>query len=335
MLQAKPVLILPLAIRSVETDWSFGVAGSFTFHLRGDITSRTSNMQVINLYSIRKQFISAINGTLYFPGERYILNQQISYSSFPDKFWGLGKYTTDADEEAYSFRQYYIYLHLQRQIRPHLFLGLLYEYQRVLQVNHPAGDLFDQQQVVGRTPYDISGAGLSFTYDTRNDAFAPDQGSLVQFFFNHFDPLLSSSFRFTNYVIDLRTFRRIYRNQVLALQAYGGFGGGQVPLRSLAAFGGSNSMRGYYDGRFRDKNQFAIQAEYRVPLFWRVGGVVFGDFGNVADRLGGLNLQHLKYTFGGGLRLALKKGERLNLRLDYGIAGGGITGLYFQLGEAF
>ncbi len=336
MLQSKPVLILPLVIRSVETDWSFGVAGSFTFRLlRGDTTARTSNAQVLALYSVRKQFITAINGTIYFPHERYILNHQISYSAFPDKFWGLGKFTPDANEENYSFRQYYIYLHLQRQIRPHFFVGLLYEYQRLLRVDHAPGDLFDQEQVVGRRPYDISGAGLSLTFDNRNNAFAPDRGSLAQVFFNHFDPVLGATFRFTNYTIDLRTFRQIYKNQVLALQAYGGFGGGAVPLRSLASFGGSNSMRGYYDGRYRDKNQFVFQAEYRVPLFWRFGAVAFADMGNVASRISDLNFQSLKYTVGGGLRFALKKDERLNLRLDYGVARGGVTGLYFQLGEAF
>ncbi len=338
LLRTRHTLILPLVARSIETDWSIGLAGSFTFQLnKQDTITRTSNTQVLALYSLRKQFIAAVNGTTYFPGERYILNHQLSYSSFPDKFWGLGKHAPDQNEESYTFRQYYIYLHFQRKLKDRIFLGMLYEYQRLLAVEHPPGDLFDELNVRGRDPYHISGAGLSLTYDSRNNAFAPDQGGFLQVFFNHFAPAFGSEYRYTNYVIDFRRFIRVYRQHVLALQAYGFFNSGEVPLRSLASFGGSNSMRGFYDGRYRSKNQVVAQAEYRVPLFWRLGAVGFVGIGNVGSHLDDLNFEELKYSYGGGVRLALNRKERLNLRIDYGWGlGQSVTnGLYFQLGEAF
>nr|WP_262924060.1 BamA/TamA family outer membrane protein [Spirosoma liriopis] len=336
--ETRHTLILPLVARSIETNWSVGIAGSFTFRFnRLDTVARTSNTQALVLYSLRKQFITAVNGTTYFPGERYILNHQLSYSYFPDKFWGLGKVAPDQNEEAYTFRQYYVYLHLQRKLKERFFGGILYEYQRLLAVDHQPGGLFDQLDVVGRDPYYISGAGLSLTYDTRNNAFAPDQGSLMQVFFNHFSPWFGSQFRYTAYAVDLRRFVRLYRQQVLAVQAYAQFNAGNVPLRSLASFGGSNSMRGFYDGRFRSKNQLVLQAEYRVPIVGRIGAVGFLGLGNVGDHLRDLNLQELKYSYGGGLRVALNRKERLNLRVDYGWGFGESTshGLYFQLGEAF
>ncbi|GAB4016759.1 BamA/TamA family outer membrane protein [Spirosoma koreense] len=337
-IRARNTLILPLIARSIETDWSFGVAGSYTFRFnRSDTVTRTSNAQGLALYSLRKQFIAAINGTTYFPGERYILNYQLSYSNFPDKFWGLGKEAPDKGEEAYTFQQYYVYLHFQRKLQERFFAGLLYEYQRLLSVDYQPGGLFDRLDVPGRFPYHVSGAGLSLTYDSRNNAFAPDRGAFLQVYFNHFAPLFGSDFRYTNYVIDFRRFLRTYRDQVLAIQAYGFFNAGQVPLRSLASFGGSNSMRGFYDGRYRSKNQVVIQAEYRVPLFWRLGAVGFVGIGNVASRVQNLNFEDLKYSFGAGARVALDRKERLNLRIDYGwgIGQSVSNGLYFQLGEAF
>lgn len=68
-------------------------------------------------------------GQLNFPGEQFILNYQISYSYFPDKFWDLGKAALGQNEESYTFRQYYLYGHLQRKVRNHVFAGLQYEYQ--------------------------------------------------------------------------------------------------------------------------------------------------------------------------------------------------------------
>lgn len=330
------VLVLPIIASSIETGWSFGLAGASTFHLKGhDSATRTSNVQALALYTTRQQLVVALNGSIYFPGERFILNQQLSYSSFPDNFWGLGKSTPDSNEESYKFRQYYVYLHPQTLLGHNLFLGMIYEFQRVIGVEYPPGGLFDKENIVGRQGYHISGLGLSFTYDTRNNAFAPDRGMMLQFYFDHFAPLLGSDYQYTNFVLDLRRFFRLSGRQVLAVQAYGFFNAGEVPLRSLASLGGANSMRGYYAGRYRDKDQAVIQAEYRVPLFWRLGAVAFGDMGNVGSDLSELNFQCLKYSYGGGLRLALNKKEKLNLRMDYGIGHGANQGFYLQLGEAF
>ena len=330
------VLPFPIIVRSIETNWAFGAVVTSTFNLRSanDSFTRTSNLQALALYSVEHQLVAAINGAIYFPGEKYILNHQFSYSYYPDNFWGLGKNTPNSNKEPYDYKQFYIYLHPQRHLGRSYFLGILYELQNVWDVNYAPGGLFDKESIVGRYGYLVSGLGLSISYDTRNNAFSPDRGSMLQFYFNHFDPLLGSEYRYTNYVLDLRKFFGFMHGQVLAMQAYGYFNTGTVPFRSLASFGGANHLRGYYQGRFRDNNQGLIQAEYRIPVIWRFGLVGFGGIGNVASDLRDFDLTYVKYSFGAGIRFALNKSERLNLRLDYGI-GQGCSGFYFQLGEAF
>jgi outer membrane protein assembly factor BamA len=330
------VLVLPIIARSIETGWSFGGAGAATFRVgERDTLSRTSNAEGVVLYTTRRQFVAALNGSIYFPGERFIVNEQLSYSYFPDEFWGLGKIAPDSNEESYAFKQYYVFLHPQCLIAKNLFLGIVYQYQRVFDIDYDPGGLFDTEHVAGRDGYHVSGIGMSVTYDTRNNAFAPDKGVMLQFYFDEFTPIIGSNYLYTSYVLDLRRFLRIYKDQVLALQVQGNFNSGAVPLRSLAYLGGSSTMRGYYAGRFRDKNAGVLQAEYRVPLFWRLGAVGFADMGNVGPELRDINLYRFKYSYGGGLRVALNKTEKLNLRLDYGLAKGGSNGFYLQLGEAF
>ncbi len=330
------ILVFPVLTRSIETSWSFGVAGTSTFRLaKTDSLSRTSNLQTILLYSLKKQLVAAINGAQYFKNELYILNEQISFSSFPDKFWGLGNQAPHQAEESYDFQQFYTYLHLMRKMGKGMFIGGLYEYQNLLETNYKAGGIFDQQQVVGRNGYHISGLGMSFTFDTRNNAFAPNRGNFAQIYFNHFSPLFGSNHRYTNIVIDLRKYMAVRKNGVLALQAYSfNNTGNDVPLRSLATLGGMNSMRGYYDGRYRDKNQLVFQAEFRQQLHKRFGMVAFGNFGDVSHNLS-YKFADLKYSFGAGLRYALNKAEKLNIRLDYGIGPDKNHGFYFELGEAF
>ncbi len=336
-LRHNQLLIFPVITKSIETGWSFGTVGAFVFHPSAkDTVSRTSNLEILALYSTKKQLVTAINGSQYFSHERYILNEQVSYSSFPDKFWGLGKNSPDAAEEAYKFRQYYIYLHLLRKVAKNMFIGVLYEKQRVWDVSYIPGGVFDQQNIVGRHGYTISGLGSSFTFDTRNNAFSPDKGTFAQLYFNHFDKFWGSDYNYNNLVLDLRTYLPFAGTQVLALQLYSfNDTGNEVPLRSEASFGGAARMRGFYEGRYKDQQQLILQAEYRFPLYKRFRGVVFGGTGNVSSSFADYSLTDLKYSYGAGLRFALSKKEKLNLRLDYGIGQGGKSGFYIQLGEAF
>lgn len=335
-IKPKHLLIFPVVARSIETGWSFGTVGSSTFRFsKRDTISRTSNMQLLLLYSTKKQLVTAINGSQYFDKEKYILNEQVSFSSYPDKFWGLGKNTPDGNEESYKFKQFYVYLHMLRKVAPGLFMGLLFETQRVWDIDYKPGGLFDQQKVAGRTDYHVSGLGPSITYDKRNNAFAPDNGLFCQLSVNHFDKFWGSDFNYTNVVVDLRKYMPVFGNKVIALQLYSFNNTGEVPLRSLASFGGANRMRGYYDGRYKDNNQLIVQGEYRFPVYKRFSAVAFAGGGNVSSRFADYSLSDLKISYGGGIRFALDTKEKLNLRIDYGIGQGKNNGFYLQLGEAF
>lgn len=335
------LLVVPAITHSIETDWSFGAAASYTFrYSHEDTLTRTSNLQTLALYSLNKQFVVALDGTIFFPHEKYILGLHGSFSYFPDKFWGLGNDTPDSNEESYIYKQFYIFPHLQRSFFHHnFFIGAMYEFQKVFGIKYGmdkpniSESLFEKENITGRNGSIVSGFGVSFTWDSRNEAFSPNKGSFAQLKYIDFNKLFGSEYSYWNIVFDARRYIAVNTKHVLALQAFAFFNEGTVPIRSMALLGGNNNMRGYYDGRFRDKNQVVFQAEYRLPLFWRFGATGFGGLGEVSDRIGTLNTLH--YTYGAGLRFALKPKEKLNIRVDYGFGEGGSNGLYFMIGEAF
>lgn len=333
------LLAVPVISRSIETDWSFGAGGSYTFYTtrKKDSATRTSVINFLGSYSLRKQFIFLIRGPVFFPGEKYILNSNLSYSYFPDRFWGLGNGTTASMAEDYDFRQYYIYLHAQRLLGRKFFAGISYEFQRVVDINVQQGGLFDVQDVKGRAPYQVSGIGASLSWDTRNNTFWPDKGHLLSLSATHFTSLLLSDHRYTNIVADARWFLRLNRKQIIALQAYGFFNAGMdVPIRSLASLGGADRMRGFFNGRYRDNDLLTLQAEYRLHLFRRWSTVAFAGAGDVNGKFSKPEWNRLKYSIGGGLRFATNKNERQHIRIDYGVGNGkGNYGLYLQFGEAF
>ena len=94
-------------------------------------------------------------------------------------------------------------------------------------------------------------------------------------------------------------------------------------------------MRGYFQGRFRDKNMAAVQAEFRLPLSARFGMVLFGSAGNVGESPRDLGENDLLTAVGGGLRYRLSKVEAINFRVDLAWGEDGSSGVYFTIREAF
>jgi hypothetical protein len=103
----------------------------------------------------------------------------------------------------------------------------------------------------------------------------------------------------------------------------------------MGLLGGDAIMRGYYLGRYRDRNLVCCQVEYRVvPVVWRLGVVGFLGFGDVADRIKNLRFGDFKYSYGFGLRYIFNREQKFNMRLDFGF-GKGTSGIYITGSEAF
>jgi len=86
-----------------------------------------------------------------------------------------------------------------------------------------------------------------------------------------------------------------------------------VPFYLLPSLGGSNSLRGYLDYRFRDRDMLLMNAEYRWPILRRVDAAVFYDAGSVASASNLLS-REIYTDYGAGLRL--HSATRMLVRLD-------------------
>ena len=94
-------------------------------------------------------------------------------------------------------------------------------------------------------------------------------------------------------------------------------------------------MRGYFEGRYRDNVFFTLQLEYRQFFWWRLGYVIFGGVGGVADSPDKLRIDEFKISYGAGLRYLFNEEQKVNVRVDLGITRDGSTGIYFGIEEAF
>jgi hypothetical protein len=137
-----------------------------------------------------------------------------------------------------------------------------------------------------------------------------------------------------NLTIDARKYIKLWKYNILALQAFGNFNEGNIPFKQLATIGSDAFMRGYYNGRFRDNHAMAFQAELRKQVWGPVSITAFGGFGNVANQ-SSLLFENVKPNYGAGLRVMAIRRDRVNIRIDYGRGENGIQGMYFTMNEAF
>ncbi len=328
-------LIFPVIGRAPETSWTFGAASVTVFKTNPkDSSLRTSTVPLGIIYSLRHQIIISNGVNIYFPGEKYIFRLEDTYTKFPDKFWGIGYNTPYSNLENYEYSQLFINPQFLKKIYKDYFAGLCVEYQNVYYVHHLANGIFDQENVVGRDGSRSVGVGLELSRDNRNNTFSAKKGGLIKFITVVLNKTFASKYNYSYTELDVRKYISLNKNNVLAFQLDAVITDGAVPYRNLSVLGGPNMMRGYYGGRYRDKNVVAFQVEERMHLWWRLGIVGFAGLGQVSGDYTHWHLDQVKYCICGGLRVALLPKERLNLRLDYGF-GYKSQNFYLTVTEAF
>jgi outer membrane protein assembly factor BamA len=109
--------------------------------------------------------------------------------------------------------------------------------------------------------------------------------------------------------------------------------GERVPFYFLPYIGGSDTVRGFREFRFRDENAAYVNAEYRWEAFSGLDMALFVDAGKVARNWEDINLSDLETSYGVGFRFNTYKS--VFLRLDVGTGGGEGTRIFFKFGPAF
>jgi len=329
------ILFIPVLYYTPETKTAFGVAAQYYYRERGsEMSGRPSTIVPAVIYTQKNQIMADISGQLYWKRETYRLDGELGYSKYPDKFYGIGNDTPEDAEEDLTPRYINLRVNVQRRVYSELNLGLGYEFQHSKLLEVEEGGLLDAGSVSGSDGGTVSGAGIFASWDTRDNIFYPSSGSYHQLSASVFGSALGSDFSFNRYQLELRQYLGML-SHVLALQGQVTIATGTPPLQQLALFGGGDLMRGYYEGRYRERSMIAFQAEYRVvPIWWRLGLAAFAGLGDVAHDVGDFRLSDFNYSLGGGIRYLLSREEGITVRLDFGL-GEGSSGVYITLGEAF
>ena len=331
------LIVLPIVFYMPETRWGGGAGGLYTFY-PGEYRqgNRPCSLLFDAYYTQNRQYALELKPEIYLRGNTIFLDGLLSFDEFPNTYFGLGNDSSEDDGESYTPRSVTVEASAQRKVRPggSLYIGLQARFEHMTMRRMEEGGALASGLVPGSRGANLTGLGFNLKWDNRDNVFFPRSGVQALATAMLFGRALGGEFDYSIFKMDLRVYQPVLAAHVLALQVILEALAGTAPFTRIPKLGGDSVMRGYYSGRYRDKVLLAVQAEYRLPLWGRFGLTAFGGLGRVACRLSRLCLRGVRYSAGCGLRFAVNREEKTNLRLDYGF-GEGTAGLYFTVKEAF
>jgi outer membrane protein assembly factor BamA len=149
---------------------------------------------------------------------------------------------------------------------------------------------------------------VSLAADTRNYPGHPTRGGLYRVTATIYDDRTYGTYSFRRYEAEASRFVPLAEDKwVLGFHAWEVFsdtsGGNTVPFYLMPNLGGKNTLKGYDDFRFHDRDMQVFNAESRWGLFTHLDLAVFADAGKVAPVASDLDFSHLKTSYGVGFRV--------------------------------
>ena len=329
-------VLLPVLGYTPDTGLMLGGIALRFFSLEPEFPdARPSVFSPTFVYTLKNQIMVYLGFGLNWDQDRNAVDIVPSYVKFPDQYYGQGRDVSLADEEDYTSEKFELAWGATRRVWRGARVGLNFRLLRHSLVEiEPAGRLASGAIAGVETSW-LSGLGPIVAWDSRDNTWDPDDGLWLQANVRFGASALGSDVSYEEYILDLRGYRTVSANLVLAGQFLGTHLAGEAPFYLLPRLGGDEGLRGYRGGLYLDRARALARLELRRRRVWgRLGAVAFAGIGDVAPELAQLTLSGQLWTAGLGLRYLVDERERVNVRVDFGW-GNGDSGFYLSLGEAF
>lgn len=334
-LKRKKLIALPVVYYTPDTRWGFGAAGVFSFNFKTDtLNARYSNISFGFAYTQNKQL------SVYIPYQLYLLNRKVwiygelGFYNYIYSFYGIGNNSPILLEEKYSVQFPRIRIAPLIKLMKNHYLGMRFSRDQFKYLKYDTSGQLIAQSILGSISGISSNLGIIYNFDSRDIPLYPSKGILFESYIYVENKWLGSDYQFSKISLDFSQYINLKKNLILATNILNQISNGDVPFHQMPSIGGPKKLRGYIDGRYRDKMLLLLQLELRLKLNKYLGTVVFCGIGEVYPNFDEFKFKYIHPNLGIGMRIVLDQKQKYNLRLDYGF-GKNSNGFYLTLGEAF
>lgn len=326
--------VLPGPFYTPEMEVGLGLSAVGLYQI-GDEKGTDHQPSNITINAFLSSNLSAgitVNSTTLLHGGLHRFEFTGELSNSPDIYYGVGYDAgqRNQNEVDYTRKVLQVTPKYYFRIRPNLYFATGFDYKNT-RVHNPEPEEDGNPAADDLTGNQEAGFLLNLTYDSRDFLLNASEGWLMQLDYARYIEAIADhdfstyKFNLANYV-DLSPMPGL-----IAWQVKGSFTGGDVPWTYMPLVGGGSNLRGYLEGRYRDRQVGYSQIEYRLPIKDRHGMVTWVGTSTLGNKLHDLGDDFLM-SYGVGYRFRIK--DRVNLRLDYAIGEHDST-VYFNVNEAF
>ena len=318
---------LPLPYLSYDRSlgFQFGALPMAMYNLsKKDSISPSSISGGFAMYTTNKSYFLMQFNKLYFAEDKYRATLaggkgDINFQFFLDSPIDIGY--VDFNTDATFFK-----VELQRRIVEDLYFGVNY-------VNIKTVTVFDIATGIEQTDK-RQGLGTVVSFDKRDNVYYPRKNFITNFNFNSFPESFGNNNSSKKLTLDYNHYFGMKNDKdIIAVRFYGGMGLGDLAFTQQFVVG-NNDIRGYTQGKYRGEQTMAIQGEYRLNPWDKIGLVGFAGFASVYGGINENDNGRILASIGVGFRYNVFPKNHMNIGLDIA-AGDGDWGIYFRIGEAF
>lgn len=249
-------------------------------------------------------------------------------------FYGLGNITKDEDSEEYTREQFEISAKYTAAPTNNFVSQIGVKFLTIRNYN-----LSDSGQMIYLLPKDKSDRAtylatlLSLRYDSRDNYINPNKGIVLQldfelspWYFDNKTNFIKTGFWFKYYVTLFEP------NFILAMRnGFQSIIGSNIPPQFLLPIGGNQTLRGLNQDRYLDNISNVTNLEFRYPIFWRFGGILGVDIGQVWHDYKYIRFENMKISYVVGLRFFY---DYMIIRADLGFCNDNL-GFYLNFDHLF
>ena len=276
-------------------------------------------------------YMLGVRGNHIAPKGRYRIDYHLYFYSFPSDFWGIGYEMGDNDANKSDMKRWQAQAEVSFLFRvaDNFYIGPMASYDYVIGKHIERPELL---QGMDQHTWNV-GAGVSLVYDNRDNLTNPHRGIFLNINQMFRPGFMGNDYAFSTTAFRFDAYQRLGKGTVLAEDIGANLNFGNPSWGMMAELGGTHSMRGYYEGRYRDKHSLEATVELRQHVWRRNGIVVWAGAGTVFPKFSALRSKQILPNAGVGYRWEFKK--NVNVRLDYGFGKSGQSGFLFNINEAF
>ena len=276
-------------------------------------------------------YMLGVRGNHIAPKGRYRIDYHLYFYSFPADFWGIGYEMGDNDANKSDMKRWQAQAEVSFLFRvaDNFYIGPMASYDYVIGKHIERPELL---QGMDQHTWNV-GAGVSLVYDNRDNLTNPHRGIYLNINQMFRPGFMGNDYAFSTTAFRFDAYQRLGKGTVLAEGIGANLNFGNPSWGMMAELGGTHSMRGYYEGRYRDKHSLEATVELRQHVWKRNGIVVWVGAGTIFPKFSALRSKQILPNAGVGYRWEFKK--NVNVRLDYGFGKSGQSGFLFNINEAF